>query len=79
MKVLFLVVVIAVAVVLLGEYQKPNKFQSKTKILSLIKLGNFSQNLSTANFSTFSKFSKFNKFYDEPNMFEVFILGGIVF
>ena len=59
--------------------QRSKTFQSKTKILLLIKLGNFSQNLSTANFCTFSKFSKFNKFYDKPNMFEVFILGGIVF
>ena len=77
MKVLFLVVIV-VAVVLLGEKQQSNKFQSKTKTMLLIKLGNFSQNVSATNFSKFSKFSKFNKFYDKPNMFEVFILGEIV-
>ena len=76
MKVLFLVVI--VVAVLLGEKQQSNKFQSKTKTMLLIKLGNFSQNVSTTNFSKFSKFSKFNKFYDKPNMFEVFILGEIV-
>ena len=37
MKVLFLVAVIAVPVVLLEEYEQPNKFQSITKILLLIE------------------------------------------
>ena len=48
----------------------------QTKILLLVKLGNFSQNLSTTNFN---KCSKFNKFYNKPNRFEVFILGEIAF
>ena len=42
-----------------------------------MKLGNFSQNSSTAKFRKFSKFSKFNKNYDWPKRCEVIILGEI--
>ena len=44
-----------------------------------MKLGNFSQNSSTAKFRKFSKFSKFSKNYDWPKRCEVIILGEIVF
>ena len=69
MRVLVLIFVIACfVIVFLGEYQQQtSKFQSKTKILLLIKLPNFSQNLSTANFCSFSTLSKFHNFYDKPN------------
>ena len=74
MRVLVLIFVIACfVIVFLGEYQQQtSKFQSKTKILLLIKLPNFSQNLSTANFCSFSTFSKFHNFYDEPNKCDKF-------
>ena len=44
-----------------------------------MKLGNFSQNLSTVIFSKFSKFSKFASLYEEQIWCHVIILDQIVF
>ena len=44
-----------------------------------MKLGNFSQNLSTVIFSKFSKFSKFASFYEEQIWCDVIVLDEIIF
>ena len=85
MKVLFFGVVAAAVLFFffflrrVPPVKQTNFNQSKTKILLLMKLGNFSKSLSTAQFSKLFKFSKFNNFYDIPNRCDVIILGEIVF